>query len=308
MTDAASVERGIRELGASQRTMVTHEQLLACGLGSRAIAYRRRTGQLKVVFPGVYSIGCHALPPLAIEQAALLACGEGSFLCDLTSAAIWGLVPRLPDQPHISVVGRYFRPRAGLCVHLLSAVDRRELRRRDGLLVSSPARVVLELAATASSDVVESALDEASGKRLVSSREVEAVLARHPRSRGSARLRDLIDPEKNRGMTRSRAERRFRALVRKAGLPQPEVNERLGPFTVDFLWRAERLIVEIDGYEFHRGRGTFESDRARDAALKAAGWEVVRFTWIQLRDQPELVLFRLGQIIGALSRLGRAAS
>lgn len=214
VTDAAAVEHAIRELATAQRTILTHDQLLACGLGSRAIAYRRTTGRFKAEFPGVHSLGGGVLPPLAMEQAALLACGEGSFLSHLSSAAVWELVPRLPEQPHVTVVGRYLRARRGLQVHLVGAVDGSELRRRDGLAVSSPARVLLELAATAPSDVLEAALDEAFGKRLVTLADVEAVFARHQRSRGSARLRDLTDPETTKGMTRSKAERRFRALVR----------------------------------------------------------------------------------------------
>ena len=194
----------------------------------------------------------------------------------------------------------------GSVVHRIKTIDPRELRRKDGLPLSSPARALLEIAAAAASDELELGFDQAFARRLVTPRDVRAVLARHPHSRGSARLRKLLDEGENRGMTRSQGERRFRALMRKAGLPEPEVNVPLGPYTVDFLWREERLIVEFDGFDFHNGRRMFESDRERDAALKAAGWEVIRFTWRQLEYQPELILFRLGQIMSALSLRVRA--
>ena len=70
----------------------------------------------------------------------------------------------------------------------------------------------------------------------------------------------------------------------------PEVNVKLGIYTVDFLWRERRLVVETDDWQGHRGRPAFEDDRARDAYLRTRGFEVVRFTWRQLEDHPGSVL------------------
>ena len=55
---------------------------------------------------------------------------------------------------------------------------------------------------------------------------------------------------------------------------------------VDFLWRAERLIVEVDEYQFHGHRAAFERDRRRDQALRAAGYVVIRLTWRALQEEP----------------------
>jgi very-short-patch-repair endonuclease len=60
------------------------------------------------------------------------------------------------------------------------------------------------------------------------------------------------------------------------------------------VWRAERLIVEIDGFEYHRSREAFERDRLRDARLQAAGNRVVRITRRQISQQPEAVVARGG--------------
>jgi very-short-patch-repair endonuclease len=78
-------------------------------------------------------------------------------------------------------------------------------------------------------------------------------------------------------------------LCRRYGLRLPEVNVCVGPHEVDFLWRTERLIVETDGYETHRDRASFEADRTRDAELKLLGYDVVRFTYRQVLDEPERV-------------------
>jgi Protein of unknown function (DUF559) len=71
--------------------------------------------------------------------------------------------------------------------------------------------------------------------------------------------------------TRSELEARFLRMCRRHRLPSPEVDVRVGPYLVDFLWREQRVIVEVDGYRAHAGRQAFEDDRARDAALTALG-------------------------------------
>jgi len=60
------------------------------------------------------------------------------------------------------------------------------------------------------------------------------------------------------------------------------VNVKVDRFEVDFLWREQQLVVEVDGWEAHRSRSAFEEDRARDARLAVLGYEVVRFTWRQV--------------------------
>jgi very-short-patch-repair endonuclease len=67
----------------------------------------------------------------------------------------------------------------------------------------------------------------------------------------------------------------------------------VGPHEVDTLWRDAHVVVELDGYEFHSSRASFERDRARDAELQASGFAVLRFTWRQVKHQPELVIARL---------------
>ena len=85
--------------------------------------------------------------------------------------------------------------------------------------------------------------------------------------------------------TRSELEHRFLRLCRRHRIPAPEVNVRIGAFLVDFLWRDQRLVVETDGYRFHRGRLAFEADRARDVELKLLGYEIVRFTYRQVEGE-----------------------
>jgi very-short-patch-repair endonuclease len=98
-----------------------------------------------------------------------------------------------------------------------------------------------------------------------------------------------LDAHTKADRTRSDLERDFLRLCRRHGLPAPEVNVRVGRWTVDFLWRRQRLAVETDSDRFHRGGVAFEDDHARDLDLRAAGFSVRRFSERQVEAEPERV-------------------
>jgi very-short-patch-repair endonuclease len=94
----------------------------------------------------------------------------------------------------------------------------------------------------------------------------------------------------------------MRRLLRAAALPQPICNARLHGQRPDFLWPEQRLVVQVDGYQFHGHRSAFERDRRNDQVLIAAGYRVVRVTWMQLQHEP----LRVAAAIAAALTAGRA--
>ena len=86
--------------------------------------------------------------------------------------------------------------------------------------------------------------------------------------------------------TRSELEERFLQLCADHGIPRPTINTRIEGHEVDFVWRNKKLIVEVDGYAYHRSPSQFETDRERDVSLTLAGWQVMRFTWTQITRRP----------------------
>ncbi|HEV7398634.1 MAG TPA: DUF559 domain-containing protein [Solirubrobacterales bacterium] len=104
--------------------------------------------------------------------------------------------------------------------------------------------------------------------------------------------------------TRSDLEGGFVRLCRRHGLPPPEVNVRVGPYLVDFLWRGRRLVVETDSYLYHRGEMAFQDDRARELGLMRRGFEVLRLSELQLSEEPAQVAEVLAE---RLARTGDAA-
>ncbi len=71
------------------------------------------------------------------------------------------------------------------------------------------------------------------------------------------------------------------------------MNAKVGSYTADLLWRQQKLIVELDGYDYHRGRAAFERDHQRDAEHQRIGYLVIRITGRQLRHRSEEVLVQL---------------
>jgi very-short-patch-repair endonuclease len=113
---------------------------------------------------------------------------------------------------------------------------------------------------------------------------------------GAARLRAVLGSSP--AHTRSKAEERFLALVGRGQLARPEVNVKVCGYEVDFFWRKERLVTEVDGFAYHSSSNHFETDRRRDADLSAAGIRVLRITWRQLVREPEAILVRLALALG----------
>jgi very-short-patch-repair endonuclease len=141
--------------------------------------------------------------------------------------------------------------------------------------------------------VFEQAYAEAQARRLVSTAGLWAVVCRNGKRPGAGVLSAILDAGAGPALTRSEAEERLLSLIRSAGLPPPETNVRLGAHEVDFLWRSERLIVEVDGFRFHASRAAFERDRLRDAKLLAHGFRVIRVTWRQIVRDPEGTVVRI---------------
>jgi hypothetical protein len=147
------------------------------------------------------------------------------------------------------------------------------------------------------------AYEEADRLNLLRPGALEQIFRRNMGHRGLGGIRRLIvDAKKRGGATRSSLEDMFVELCRKRGVPVPAINAHLLGFEVDMLWAGQRLVVELDGFAYHRHRAAFERDRARDAALQAAGYRVVRFTYRRLEREPDAVAAELRALLAASLR------
>src|SRR5262249_4414810 len=132
---------------------------------------------------------------------------------------------------------------------------------------------------------------------LLELRTLERVCDRTPGRRGLAPCRRLIDEARAAVLTRSALEDRFAAFCDSCGIPPPSRNVTVEGMEVDAVWPRERVGVELDGFAFHGHRTAFERDRARDAALQAAGHRVIRLTQRRIEDEPGVVAAEIARLL-----------
>jgi very-short-patch-repair endonuclease len=236
-------------------------------------------------------------------MAAVLASGPGALLSHRSAAAVWGLRGHSDGPVHVTVARKSTSSR--LVSRHLSRVPEDERATEAGVPVTSVPRTILDLAATEPVEVVENLLREMEFRELRDRLSLRDLVGRYPGRRGIARVRLALErlEEVPAGRRRSGLERRFAAFLRRHGLPLPRFNSWIlladKRFQVDCHWLGTRQIVELDGWRGHGTRSAFREDRARDRALRVAGYAVTRLTWNQLDDEPKAVAADLRALLVA---------
>jgi very-short-patch-repair endonuclease len=286
-----------------QLGLITTAQLHVAGVGRGSVEWRLATGTLHRRHRGVYLVG-HGIPvPGAVELAAVLACGEGTFVSHRSAAALWELASSSTGDVDVIVVARGCRSRNGVPVHRVEALDPRDRSKRRGIPTTAPARTLIDYASTTGADNTERAIAEAFARKLVTEQQILAAIDRAPHRAGVAAVRAILGQPGGARRTRSDGEGAMLSLIRATGLPVPLTNHPVEGFNADFFWPDVGLIVELDGGDFHRPRPAFERDHRRDIAHKDAGYEVLRVSGQQLDQEP---LYIAAVIVRAYDRLSRA--
>jgi very-short-patch-repair endonuclease len=276
----ANRDRVVASIAGRQHGVVTGSQLRRAGIGHRSISRRVQAGRLYRVHRGIYAVGHSRLTFEGRCVAAVLALGARAVASHRGAAVVWGMLNPHSGPIDVTVPGDGGREkRTGIRIHRSHSLIAAVTTRRNGIPVTSPARTLRDLHRTSPQPVFRRALRRALDSRLVSS----AELTREDE------------------LTRSELERMFLSLCRRHRLPQPEVNVRVGPYEVDFLWRDWGLIVEADGWRHHADRASFERDRARDALLQSLAFRVLRFTHRQLTEDRSAVVAALRALLAQRS-------
>lgn len=199
----------------------------------------------------------------------------GAALSHRSAAECWKLLPPRDGPVDVSISGDPGRGRRrGVRLHRSQTLRPATVTLRSGIPVTTAARTIADL------------------RRVASRRGAGAVSPRELRR--AIRQADVfglsLGDEAESDNTRSDLEGDFLQICRRHRLPAPEVNVRIGTHLVDFLWRAQRLVVETDFYGYHRGRVAFQDDRSRDLDLRRRGFTVVRLAERQVNEEPERVV------------------
>ena len=292
---ASTIDRLIAAVAAKQFGYVTREQLLALGLGRRAIQYRVAIGRLIPAYAGVYAVGHRPVGPLPRAFAAVLACGDHAVLSHGSAATLWGFDKDWHTPYEVTVPS--LRTRRGIRVHRSRVLARPDATWQLGIRVTSPARTILDNAPRLTGNRLSRFVNDALRTPYLHVPSLADVLNRNPSHPGAKRLLPFVHDRS--APTNSPLEDDFLAFARRYGLPMPTTNTYLFGYEIDVLYPRERVIVEVDGYEFHSDRDSFERDRERDAVMLAAGYVTFRITKERLRQQPEQDARRLLAILAA---------
>jgi Transcriptional regulator, AbiEi antitoxin/Protein of unknown function (DUF559) len=266
----------ISDVAAAQHGHVTRRQLIALGVSTTSVGRWAAAGRLIRVHAGVYAVGYRRVEPVATAMAAVLACGDGALLSHDSAAALYGW-RRWPHRPEVTSARE--RRRHGIWTHhsrsLLTSDGTHEL----DVPVTTPARTIRDLRPRLTERQFTRMVNDARRERRIDDEAVTALL-------GYAS-----------GPTRSEFEAVFLRFCRRYGLPAPQTLVVVAGYEVDALFDRQRVVVELDGWQYHNDRTAFGSDRERDAALLAVGYRTVRITWDRLRDEPDREAARLRAIL-----------
>lgn len=292
------------DVARAQHGLVTRGQLHGLGFTRSAISHRLQTRRLWRVHPSVYAVGRPELSREGRWLAAVLACGPGAALSHLCAACLWEIREQAPPvRPQVSVPTPGGRPGPrGIDLRRAATLRAEDVTARSAVPVTTLPRTLVDLAGVLDARRLKSAVRQAERVHKLDLVRLRVSLDDAPQnSHRHARLRRLLgDYVPRSGWTESDIEANFLELCARHGLPRPETQAPIGPYRADFLWRDLRLVVEIDGRETHGGFVAFREDRVRDRAMKAGGFEVLRFAATEVAGEPSKVV---REVAAAMARL-----
>jgi very-short-patch-repair endonuclease len=236
-----------------------------------AVRHEVRRGYLHRIYRGVYAVGRPDLTRKGEWMAAVKACGAGAALSHRSAAELWRLLEHRGGPMHVTVpVAGGRAKRDGIRIHRIPSLSSVVTTLRDRIPVTKPDRTINDLRNLLEPSELRDAIRAAEASNLPIG-DVTHLVRR----------------------TRSELEWMFLELIHRHGLPEPEVNVRVGRFLVDFLWREQRLIVETDGQRYHRGQLAAADDLLRDEKLRREDYVVLRFGYWEILNEPLAVIARV---------------
>ena len=284
--------------------MISLDQALAHGISRQAVRRRVATGQWRRLAYRVYQDASHENTPRARVRAVLLSLGDHAVLVGEAAAWWWGLRDQPPRRIEVAVGHECHQRSRPDTVLLRRSVPDREVTTRHGVRVTTLAAAVLDAAASLGSDEGARLMDQALQRGRVALETLRHLQLRRSGRRGApatARLLALAA-----GGAVSEAERLAHTVLRMAAILGWVANLRVeipgyGRAVADLAFPVQKVIVEIDGWAYHRDLRAFLIDGPRQAALTAEGWVVVRTHWYELTENPQLFLDTLRRVLDARS-------
>lgn len=287
--------------------IVSLAEAWALGLTEGRIDHLVATGQFEVLFDGVYRA---AGAPRSWEgevRAAVLASGEQAYASHHSAMRLFGLRGIYDDRPEITVVGTRLPVLRGVRVHRIDRLDPVDTCRRFGIPCLAPPLALLTLGARASERMVHNAVHDAIKTKITSGGKLEDALHHYGGRgrRGTRKYRSALKSLPASGhATETGLELDGYRLLLAAELGHPELQHWIvdgngDSRRLDVAYVAERINVEYDHDRWHDPI----EDEKRDAAVRAAGWEVRRYGADDVHRNPSPMLREIARLLTARSLL-----
>jgi very-short-patch-repair endonuclease len=261
-----------------------------------SLRYLARKGDLMRVLPGVYVSAAVALT-VRVRIAALMAYAPDAVLTEAAAASV-SFWPDIPVEQVTCAVRHRREPQPGYNFSR-RVIPAELIVERSGLRYTAPSLTALDLCDTVGGD----AIDQVLRSRRTTLDHLHRAMSLTADRVGNSLRRDLLLDSRDEPW--SAAERSIHRLLRSAGITGWKANRPVvvdgWNYYVDVLFRAIRLVVEIDGREYHIGVDVFETDRWRQNLLVLDGWCVLRFTWAMVQERPDEVVAMIRRAVTMLS-------
>lgn len=282
------------EVIAAQQGLLVRRDL---GELARAADWAVSIGELNPLLPGIY-VPADQLIDWRVTALAACRYAADAVITGSAAAALTFWSRCRVDSVDVCHLGRgrSEHDAGGLLRWHRTGVPPQYVCVRGGLRFSAPAWTAVEMCGDGGARVIDEALR--SGVQL---EELWEALAAMRGRQGNAVRRRLLRDSCDRPW--SEAEREAHRLLRASGVTGWRTNVKVNGYYLDVAWVKLRVCLEIDGFEYHRERASFEADRLRDQILVADGWVVLRITWSQLINDPASVMSRINRVLRRRARL-----
>lgn len=269
-----------------QSGLITAQDIARVGLSRNQSQYRLKTGRWKRIHPGVFLIGGIRMSPHTARWAAVLAVGQPVACSHATAASIWALnIPPDPAVVHLLVPYATVVALTNIVGHRTTAFYHDDFTRISGLAVTTVERTIVDTAALIGQRRLGQVIDAALRRKIVDLSRLRRCVARlgaAPNRRTAPVHRALEERIPGYKPGDSDLESDVLRMIREWKLPLPVPGYRLvlsgTTFHLDLAWPGYKVTVEIDSWQYHSGRQSFDDDRRRSNLLIAHGWTAFRFT------------------------------
>jgi hypothetical protein len=284
--------------------LVTHAQLVGCGLSPGQIRYLVREGTLIRVYRGVYRTPGSSATAIELRAlAACFACGDDAVSSHRTAGTFRGLIDGYEGQIEVTIPGHQRPRRPGIRTYRRTLTGD-ECTKIGPVPVTVVERTLLDLSACVDPCDLEEAVDRAFRSRSTTPKKMDLYLPVRGESnaRGIGVLRSIVQDRLGLGVPESVLESKMLALLKRSGLPTP-VRQYLvttpgRSVRFDMAYPNERVAIETDGRAPHWGRERWQADHRRDNRVELAGWKKLSFTWWDVTRDEAYVALTVAQALG----------